>query len=163
MAKKDIESSSWRSPHAGQAATLSYDEVATSSRTFRATGPDRPKEKPAKEAESPPDLRLAGYKSDESLAGCRNTWKRTIRSSASGVRKTDEDLPVSKLSTPDVAVFFTRRLKITGDQLDRVKITARQADRCDSHRSGFQNWLDMDKEVLGGDSRDASARNWAPS
>lgn len=70
-------------------------------------------------------------------------------------RKTDEDLPgLEALETCDVAVFFTRRLKITGDQLERVKKYATSgkpivAIRTASH--GFQNWLDMDKEVLGGD------------
>jgi type 1 glutamine amidotransferase len=70
-------------------------------------------------------------------------------------RKTDEDLPgLEWLDKCDVAVFFTRRLKITGEQLDRVKKYATSgkpivAIRTASH--GFQNWLDMDKEVLGGD------------
>jgi type 1 glutamine amidotransferase len=72
-------------------------------------------------------------------------------------RKTDEDVPgLDALDTCDVAVFYTRRLKLTGDQLDRIKKYATSgkpivAIRTASH--GFQNWLDMDKEVLGGDYR----------
>jgi type 1 glutamine amidotransferase len=58
------------------------------------------------------------------------------------------------LETCDVAVFFTRRLKITGDQLERVKKYATSGKPIVAIRTasrGFQNWLDMDKEVLGGD------------
>ncbi len=70
-------------------------------------------------------------------------------------RKTDEDLPgLEQLDKCDVAVFFTRRLKITGEQLERIKKYATSgkpivAIRTASH--GFQNWLAMDKEVFGGD------------
>jgi putative membrane-bound dehydrogenase-like protein len=70
------------------------------------------------------------------------------------IRKTDTDLPgLEKLETCDIAVFFTRRLKISGEQLDRVKKYCASgkpivAIRTASH--GFQNWLEMDKEVLGG-------------
>ena len=70
-------------------------------------------------------------------------------------RKTDKDIPgLDELETCDVAVFFTRRLKIDGEQLDRIKKYATSgkpivAIRTASH--GFQNWLDMDKEVFGGD------------
>lgn len=69
-------------------------------------------------------------------------------------RKTDTDLPgLENLEKCDVAVFFTRRLKISGEQLDRVKKYCASgkpivAIRTASH--GFQNWLEMDKEVLGG-------------
>ena len=68
--------------------------------------------------------------------------------------KTDTDLPgLENLDTCDVAVFFTRRLKISGEQLERVKKYCASgkpiaAIRTASH--GFQNWLEMDKEVLGG-------------
>lgn len=69
-------------------------------------------------------------------------------------RKTDTDLPgLENLETCDVAIFFTRRLKISGAQLERVKKYCASgkpivAIRTASH--GFQNWLEMDKEVLGG-------------
>ena len=56
----------------------------------------------------------------------------------------------------DVAVFFTRRLTIEGEDLARVK------KYCESGRPivgihtashGFQNWLEFDKLVLGGNYR----------
>ena len=65
------------------------------------------------------------------------------------------DLPgLEALDDCDVALFFTRRLKIEGEQLDRVKgyIEAGRpfvGVRTASH--GFQNWLAFDKKVLGGD------------
>jgi putative membrane-bound dehydrogenase-like protein len=96
------------------------------------------------------------YKSDESLAALQKHLEANYAVECSrAFRKTDEDLPgLEGLETCDVAVFFTRRLKIDGEQLDRVKKYATSgkpivAIRTASH--GFQNWLDMDKEVLGGD------------
>ncbi len=95
------------------------------------------------------------YDSDASLAAFQQyleshypiRCKRTFR-------KTDTDLPgLENLETCDVAVFFTRRLKISGEQLDRVKKYCASGKplvgiRTASH--GFQNWLEMDKQVLGG-------------
>ena len=96
------------------------------------------------------------YKSDESLAAFQKHLEANYPvDCVRAFRKTDEDLPgLERLETCDVAVFYTRRLKITGEQLDRVKKYATSgkpivAIRTASH--GFQNWLDMDKEVLGGD------------
>jgi type 1 glutamine amidotransferase len=69
-------------------------------------------------------------------------------------RKTDNDLPgLENLETCDVALFFTRRLTVGGEQLERVKKYCQSgkpivALRTASH--GFQNWLAFDKEVLGG-------------
>ena len=70
-------------------------------------------------------------------------------------RKSDDDIPgLDALKTADVAVFFTRRLKIDGKQLDAVKEYVASGKpvvgiRTASH--GFQNWLEMDKLVFGGD------------
>lgn len=96
------------------------------------------------------------YKSDESLTAFEKHLKENYPvNCVRAFRKTDDDLPgLEQLETCDVAVFYTRRLKITGDQLDRIKKYAQSgkpivAIRTASH--GFQNWLDMDKEVLGGD------------
>ena len=64
------------------------------------------------------------------------------------------DVPgLEALEDCDVALFFTRRLTIGGDQLERVKQYCTKgkpivAVRTASH--GFQNWLAMDKEILGG-------------
>jgi type 1 glutamine amidotransferase len=65
-----------------------------------------------------------------------------------------DDLPgLEALETCDVALFFSRRLQIKGEQLERVKryCTAGNpvvAVRTASH--GMQNWLEFDKTVLGG-------------
>ena len=58
------------------------------------------------------------------------------------------------MKTADAAIFFTRRLKIDGEQLDAVKEYVASGKpvvgvRTASH--GFQNWLAMDKLVFGGD------------
>jgi putative heme-binding domain-containing protein len=69
-------------------------------------------------------------------------------------RKTDTDIPgLDKLAECDVAIFFTRRLKIDGEQLKAVKAYCESGKpvigiRTSSH--GFQNWLEMDKDVFGG-------------
>ena len=57
------------------------------------------------------------------------------------------------LDNCDVAFFFTRRLKVDGEQLERIKRYSNAgrpivAARTASH--GFQNALEFDKEVLGG-------------
>ncbi|QDV33357.1 Trehalose utilization [Tautonia plasticadhaerens] len=65
-----------------------------------------------------------------------------------------DDLPgLETLDECDVALFFTRRLTIDGDQLRRVKAYATSGRpivgvRTASH--GFQNWLEMDPEIFGG-------------
>lgn len=65
-----------------------------------------------------------------------------------------EELPgTENLETCDAALFFTRRLRITGEALERIKQYCSSgkpivAVRTASH--GFQNWLEMDKLILGG-------------
>ena len=65
-----------------------------------------------------------------------------------------EDLPgLEALETCDTALFFTRRLKIAGEQLERVKAYLDGgkpivAVRTASH--GFQGFLEFDAEVAGG-------------
>jgi putative membrane-bound dehydrogenase-like protein len=96
------------------------------------------------------------YKSDESLAAFQKFLEANYPVECSrAFRKADDDLPgLEGLETCDVALFFTRRLTIKGEQLERVKKYALAgkpivAIRTASH--GFQNWLAMDKEVFGGD------------
>ena len=60
---------------------------------------------------------------------------------------------LSPLSECDLALFFARRLTIDGEQLDYVKQYVNSgkpiiALRNSSH--GFQNWLEFDNKVLGG-------------
>ncbi len=64
---------------------------------------------------------------------------------------------IENLEKCDVAIFFTRRLQIDGDALETVKKFVKSGKpiigiRTASH--GFQNWLEMDKEVFGGDYKD---------
>lgn len=69
-------------------------------------------------------------------------------------RKTDSDLPgLENLDTCDVMLLFTRRLTIAGDQLARVKkycLAGKPLVGIRTASHAFQNWLDLDKEVLGG-------------
>jgi type 1 glutamine amidotransferase len=69
-----------------------------------------------------------------------------------------DELPgTEELDRCDLAVFFTRRLKIDGEALARVKRYAEGSGkpvvgiRTASH--GFQNWLEMDARVFGGNYR----------
>jgi type 1 glutamine amidotransferase len=60
---------------------------------------------------------------------------------------------IEDLETADVAVFFTRRVGLAPDQLERVKKFVSGGKgvvgvRTASH--GFQTWLEFDAEVLGG-------------
>jgi type 1 glutamine amidotransferase len=65
-----------------------------------------------------------------------------------------KDLPgLEALDDCDVALFFTRRMLIDGERLEQVKkycLSGRPivAVRTASH--GFQNWLEFDKLILGG-------------
>lgn len=100
------------------------------------------------------------YESDESLAAFQE-YLEGDRGESSGravcsraFRKADDDLPgLENLETCDVMLLFTRRLTISGEQLDRVKAYCQAgrplvAVRTASH--AFQNWLELDKEILGG-------------
>ncbi len=95
------------------------------------------------------------YKSDESLSALQRYLEKEYDIKCSrAFRKTDDDLPgLENLESCDVALFFTRRLTVSGEQLERIKKYCRAgkplvALRTASH--GFQNWLAFDKEVLGG-------------
>jgi type 1 glutamine amidotransferase len=95
------------------------------------------------------------YKSDDSLARLQKHLESHYNIQCSWAKyKAVDDLPgLENLETCDVAIFFTRRMTIKGEQLERIKKYCASgkpivAIRTASH--GFQNWLDMDKEVLGG-------------
>jgi putative heme-binding domain-containing protein len=96
------------------------------------------------------------YKSDESLAEFQKYLEANFPvECVRAFRMTDTDLPgLDQLEDCDVAIFYTRRLKIAGEQLERVKKYVGSGKpviglRTASH--GFQNWLEMDKLVFGGD------------
>ena len=98
------------------------------------------------------------YKSDESLAAFQKHLEANFAVECSRVfAKSDKDRSLAgleNLEACDVAIFFTRRLQIDGASLDAVKKYVKSGKpligiRTASH--GFQNWLEMDKEVFGGD------------
>jgi nicotinamidase-related amidase/type 1 glutamine amidotransferase len=97
----------------------------------------------------------AEYDSDTSLAAFQtyleaNYAARCVLLKARGF----DNLPgLEVLENCDVALFFTRRLTIDGEQLERIKKYAASgkpivAVRTASH--GFQKWLEFDRLVLGG-------------
>lgn len=68
--------------------------------------------------------------------------------------KTESDLPgLENLDTCDVMLLYTRRLKITGEQLERLKkycLAGKPIVGVRTASHAFQNWLDLDREVFGG-------------
>src|ERR1041384_1676782 len=116
---------------------------------------------PAEPPPAAPALRvcmLSGsgeYESDKTLP----VFARRLEEedgAACTVRKAEgvERLPgLEALDACDVALFFTRRLEVDGEALERVKRSAAAgkpivAVRTASH--GFQRWLAFDHEYLGG-------------
>ena len=97
----------------------------------------------------------AEYDSDRSLSAFQKYLEQHYNARCTLIKARGfEDLPgLEALDDCDVALFFTRRLRIDGEQLERVKkycLSGRPivAVRTASH--GFQNWLEFDKRVLGG-------------
>jgi type 1 glutamine amidotransferase len=97
------------------------------------------------------------YESNESLAALQKYLEAhyDVRCSRAFVEGEDiKNLPgLENLDTCDVMLLFTRRLEIDGEQLQKIK------DYCNSGRPivgvrtashALQNWLALDKEVLGG-------------
>ena len=95
------------------------------------------------------------YESDASLIGLQQYLEKHYPIKCSrAFRKTDSDLPgLENLETCDVMVLFARRLTIDGKQLERVKkycLSGRPLVGIRTASHAFQKWLDLDKEVLGG-------------
>ncbi|MBA4187103.1 MAG: hypothetical protein C0467_03710 [Planctomycetaceae bacterium] len=98
------------------------------------------------------------YKSDDSLAGLKKHLEANYPVECVLISaKAEKDTMlagIENLEKCDVAIFFTRRLQIDGEALDAVKKYVKSGKpivgiRTASH--GFQKWLEMDKEILGGD------------
>jgi putative membrane-bound dehydrogenase-like protein len=125
----------------------------------KASGGRKPSVAPTGDSRPPLTVCLVSgsleYQSDASLAAFQEYLQKQhgIRCTRA-FRKTDDDLPgLENLETCDVMLLFTRRLTISGEQLERIKKYCRAgkpivAVRTASH--AFQNWLALDKEVLGG-------------
>jgi len=97
------------------------------------------------------------YKSNESLAAFQQYLETHYRAKCSRafIEGTNEEhLPaLENLADCDVMLLFTRRLKLSGEQLERLKSYCQSGKpivgvRTASH--AIQTWLDFDKEVLGG-------------
>jgi putative heme-binding domain-containing protein len=95
------------------------------------------------------------YDSDASLSAFQEFLEKNYDVKCSrAFRKTDDDLPgLDNLDTCDVLLLFTRRLTISGAQLEKIKKYCQSGKpivgvRTASH--AFQNWLALDKEVFGG-------------
>lgn len=98
------------------------------------------------------------YESDRTLAAYKAfvESRYPVQCTLLTARGTD-DLPgLEALDDCDVALFFTRRLTIDGDQLERVKryvLAGRPLVGVRTASHGFQNWLEFDELVLGGNYR----------
>jgi type 1 glutamine amidotransferase len=97
------------------------------------------------------------YDPDLSLAKLQEHLEKDyrVRCTRAFVKGKDySNLPgLESLDTCDVMVLFTRRLTIDGEQLARVKkycLSGKPIVGIRTASHAFQNWLDLDKEVLGG-------------
>ncbi len=98
----------------------------------------------------------AEYKSDASLAKLQEHLEKNYPVKCRRAFATSEsDLPgLEHLDTCDVAVLFTRRLKLKGEQLERIKkycLSGKPLVGIRTASHAIQTWLDLDHEVLGGD------------
>ncbi len=98
------------------------------------------------------------YKSNQSLADFQELLESRYPVECTRVFWTEgksDDLPgLEALDDTNVMVLFTKRLKITGGQLDRVKkycLSGRPIVGIRTASHAFQNWLSLDSEVFGGD------------
>ena len=98
------------------------------------------------------------YESDATLAAFQQYLEANYLARCTrAFRRTDGDLPgLEQLDDCDVMLLFTRRLEITGEQLERIERYCRAGRpivgvRTASH--AFQTWLELDQEVLGGNYR----------
>ena len=96
------------------------------------------------------------YKSDESLAILQELLEKNypVECTRAFAKSETEITGLENLATSDAAIFFTRRLKIDAPELEKVKKFVESGKpiigiRTASH--GFQNWLEMDKLIFGGD------------
>ena len=95
------------------------------------------------------------YDSDTGLALFKDYLESRFDAQCTILSATDwTDIPgLDALESCDVALFYTRRLRLKREQLNRVKAYYQSgkpivAIRTASH--GFQSWLAFDKDILGG-------------
>src|SRR5689334_2288736 len=98
----------------------------------------------------------AEYQSDQSLGAFKTLLedKHHCKCTLNVVPEKGDKLPgVEGLEKADVAIFFTRRVKLNDEQLAKVKKYVGSGKgvvgvRTASH--GFQTWLEFDPQILGG-------------
>ena len=95
------------------------------------------------------------YDSEESLTIFRDYLEQNyaVKSTMIIYQSEDDNQSLEPLDDTDVLLVFTRRLNTEGRELERFKEYCAQGRpivgvRTTSH--AYQNWLDLDKEVLGG-------------
>lgn len=146
--------------------TLTEPQVADLFAYLASDAPSKDEKKPAPAPEGKDGKKLKvamvsgsfEYKSDDSLAALKKHLEANYPVECTLViAKAEKGTALAGLDALDkcdVAVFFTRRLQIEGESLELVKKYVKSGKpivgiRTASH--GFQKWLEMDKEVLGGD------------
>ena len=122
-------------------------------------------EAPPKPAEGPP-LKVclvsasAEYKSDQSLSDLQKLLESKHHAACTRVFGADQGdkLPnLEALDGCDVVVIFARRVTLPPDEIERVKkycAAGRPIVGLRTASHAFQNWLEFDKEVLGGNYQD---------
>jgi type 1 glutamine amidotransferase len=95
------------------------------------------------------------YKSNESLAAFQKYLEKDHPARCSRAFWTEKtNLPgLEALDSCDVMILFTRRLELPKEQLDRVKrycLAGRPIVGLRTASHAFQNWLELDREILGG-------------
>lgn len=132
--------------------------VSDAAKTPGADAPGSPQVKDAKKLKVALVSGSFEYKSDESLGGLKKYLEATYPVECVLISaKAEKDTALAgaeELAKCDAAVFFTRRLQIEGESLEAVKSFVKSGKpviglRTASH--GFQKWLEMDKDVFGGD------------
>jgi type 1 glutamine amidotransferase len=97
------------------------------------------------------------YNSNESLAGFQKYLESRYKAECSRAFVEGENISnlpgLENLDTCDVMLLFTRRLKLEGEQLERFKrycLAGRPIVGVRTASHAVQSWLELDKEVLGG-------------
>ena len=95
------------------------------------------------------------YDSERSLTIFRDYIEREhpVRSTLIAYRTEDDDQSLKPVEDADVLLVFTRRLNTGGEELERFKaycVAGKPIVGVRTASHAFQNWLDFDKEVLGG-------------
>lgn len=98
------------------------------------------------------------YKSNESLAAFQEVVEKSFPIKCSrAFWKSKTELPgLEALDSCDVMLLFTKRLEIPSDQLEIVKkycLAGRPVVGVRTASHAFQQWLDLDHLILGGDYR----------